>query len=116
LYNCRKIVQLQWTKHQIVRIARTLIFVAQQKSAVIKKQHSDKDEEICRHQPSSPATTSRCPVTYTVPSTFLSVVVARAMAVALAVAGGAVTKAVALAVGRAVSRVVLVVAVRGRWG
>ncbi len=59
--------------------------MAQQKSAVRKKQHSDKDEEICRHQLSPPATTSHCPVTYMLPSTFLSIAVARAMAVLVAV-------------------------------
>jgi hypothetical protein len=40
-----------------------VFFVAQQKSAVRKNQHSDKnDEKIRRHQPSSPATTSLSPV------------------------------------------------------
>jgi hypothetical protein len=62
-----------------------IFFVAQQKSAVIKNQHSDKYEEIRRHQPSSPATTSHCPVTHRLPSKFLSVVVARAMAVLVVV-------------------------------
>jgi hypothetical protein len=38
-------------------------FMAQQKSAVRKNQHFDKHKEIRHHQPSSPTTTSRCPVT-----------------------------------------------------
>jgi hypothetical protein len=59
--------------------------VAQQKSAVIKNQHSDKEEEIRCHQQSFPATTSCYPVTQLLPSNFLSVVVARAMAVLVAV-------------------------------
>jgi hypothetical protein len=80
----------------------------QKKSAVRKNQHSEKnDEEICHHQPSSPAATSLCPVTKTFPLTFLVVVVARAMArlvaVEVAVAGGAVAVAIALAVAVAVA-------------
>jgi hypothetical protein len=75
----------------------------QQKSAVRKNQHSEKnDKEICHHQPSSPAATSLCPVTKTFPLTFLVVVVARAMvglvAVEMAVAGSVVAVAIALAV------------------
>jgi hypothetical protein len=98
---------LQYIMHdglyKIKKIARTLIFfVAQQKAAVIKNQHSDNDKEIRCHQPSSIAATSRCPVTQTLPSNFLSVMVARAMAVlvavVVAVAGGAVKVALALAV------------------
>jgi hypothetical protein len=71
--------------------------VAQPKSAVEKNQHSDKDEEIHRHQPSSPAATSRCPFTQTLPLTFLEATVARAWAMADAVVVG-VTVMVALAV------------------
>ncbi len=80
----------------------------QKKSAVRKNQHSEKnDKEICHHQPSSPAATSFCLVTKMFPSTFLAVVVARAMAglVAeeVAVAGGVVAVAIALAVAVAVA-------------
>jgi hypothetical protein len=97
-----------------VSIADTLFFgVTTKKSAVRKNQHSDKnDEEIRCHQPSSPATTSLCPVTSTFPSTFLAVVVARAMAglvaVEVAVAGSAVVVAIALAVAVAVAAAVAV--------
>jgi hypothetical protein len=80
----------------------------QNKSAVRKNQHSEKnDEEIRHHQLSSPATTSLCPITKTFPLTFLVVVVARAMAglvaVEVAVAGSAVAVAIALAVAVAVA-------------
>ncbi len=88
----------------------------QQKSAIRKNQHSEKnDEEVRHHQPSSPAATSLCPVTKTFPLTFLAVVVARAMAglvaVEVAVAGGAVAVAIALAV--AVAMAVAVAVARG---
>ncbi len=49
------------------------------------KQSADKDEEIRRHQPSSPAAASSCRVTQTSPSTFVPVAVARAVAVVVAV-------------------------------
>jgi hypothetical protein len=80
----------------------------QKKSAVRKNQHCEKNyEEIRHHQPSSPAATSLCPVTKTFPSTFLAVVVARAMVglvtVEVAVAGSAVAVAIALAVAVAVA-------------
>jgi hypothetical protein len=48
-------------------------FVTQPKSAVEKNQHSDKDKEICRHQPSSPAAASHCPFTQMLPLTFVAV-------------------------------------------
>ncbi len=85
------------------------ILVSQQKNpAVRKNQHSDKnDKEIHHHQPSFPAATSLCPVTKMFPSTFLVVVVARAMAgliaVEVAVAGGVVAMAKALGVAVAVA-------------
>jgi hypothetical protein len=87
----------------------------QKKSAIRKNQHSEKnDKEIRHHQPSSPAATSLCPVTKTFPSTFLAVVVARAMAglvaVEVAVAGSAGAVAIALAVAGAVA----VAVTRGR--
>ncbi len=62
---------------------RRKIFVTQPKSAINKNQHSDKDEEIRRHQPSSARS---CPVTQTLPLTFVAVAVARAVAVAVVVA------------------------------
>jgi hypothetical protein len=62
-----------------------IVFVTQPKSAVQKNQHSDKDKEIRRHQPSSPATASRCQVTQMLPSKFLAVVVTRGVAVVAAV-------------------------------
>jgi hypothetical protein len=53
--------------------------------STIKIQHSDKDKEICRIQPSSPAAASCCQVTQILPSTFLAATMARAVAVAVAV-------------------------------
>jgi hypothetical protein len=91
------------------------ILVSQpKKSAIRKNPHSEKnDKEIRHHQPSSPVTTSLCPDTKMFPSTFLVVVMARAMAglvaVEVAVAGGAVALAIALAV----AVVVAVVVARG---
>jgi hypothetical protein len=52
-----------WTELKSLFLHAPYFFVAQQKSAVTKNQHSDKDEETRRHQLSSPPATSRCPVT-----------------------------------------------------
>jgi hypothetical protein len=63
--------------------------VTQPKSAVNKNQHSDKDKEICCHQPSSFTAASSCPVTQMLPLTFVvvAVVVAVARVVTVAVVG-----------------------------
>ncbi len=84
--------------------------MSQQQKSAVRKNH----EEIRHHQLFSPAATSLCPITKTFPSTFLAVVVARAMAglvaVEVAVAGGAVAVAIALVVA-----VVVVVTVARGW-
>jgi hypothetical protein len=59
------------------------LFLWHNQNLPLKNQHSDKDEEICCHQPSSPAAASRCPVTQILPSTFVAVV-AKAVAVGVA--------------------------------
>ncbi len=83
------------------------------KYAVRKNQHSDKnDEEVRHHQPSSLAATSLCPVTKTFPSTFLAVVVARAMVGLVAVEGGVAGGAVAVAIALAVAVTVAVAVAR----
>jgi hypothetical protein len=99
--------------------------------SAIKKQHYDKDKEIRCHQPSSPAAASHCPVTHSLPLTFVAVGVVMAVAVAVVVVvvvlvafslarARAVAVALALALARAVAvaRVVVVemaVAMLWRW-
>jgi hypothetical protein len=73
-----------WTQGLVPFWVRRIFCVTQTKSAV-KKQHSDKDKEILRHQPSSPDAASSCPVTQTLPSTFLVVVVTRVVVVVVVV-------------------------------
>jgi hypothetical protein len=51
------------------------IFLGKNQNLPVKKQYSDKDEEIRHHQPSSPTTTSRCPVTQMLPLTIVAVTV-----------------------------------------
>ncbi len=80
----------------------------------LKNQHSDKDEEICCHQPSSPAAASRCPVTQMSPLTFVALAMARAGAVVVVAAvvvefALAGARAVAVVVAMALSRAVAVV-------
>jgi hypothetical protein len=59
----------------------TPIFLWHNQNLPLKKQYSDKDEEICHHQPFSPTAASRYPVTQTLPLTSVVVAVARAVAV-----------------------------------
>jgi hypothetical protein len=67
------------------KLHTTNFCVAQPKSALERNQHSDEDKEIRHHQPSSPVTASRCPVTQTLPSAFVAVAMARPVVVVVVV-------------------------------